>query len=137
MPTSRSRCKRKSMLCDRGDTECFERPLSYVYNFIVLTANMSVPPHGRALFTLSGPSYYQQLDFRFSIVNRVSRLPQFVDERFFRLETAGNECVLHLIKTLLGPQDIELELQMTAYRDGQMAGKNVQMILLIVSQNEF
>lgn len=126
-----------SMLCDRGDTDCFERPLSYVYNFIVLTANMSVPPHGRALFTLSGPSYYDQLDFKFNIVNRTTRLAQHVDERFFRLETTGNECILHLIKTLQGPQDIELELQMTAYRHGQMAGKNVQMIQLIVSQNEF
>lgn len=126
-----------SLMCAHNDMECYGRPMSYVYNFIVLTANMTVPPQGRALFTLSGPSYYEQLDFNFKIMNRVTRLAQHVDERFFRLETLRNECNLHLLKTLQGPQDVELQLQMTAYRNGQLAGSNVQMILLIVSENEY
>lgn len=125
------------MMCITGDTDCFERPISYTYDFIVMTANMGLPPHGRALFTLIGPRNYDQLDFKFNISNRATKLGQHVDERFFRLETAANECVLHQMKMLQGPQDVELRLEMTTYRNGQMAGKSVHILLLIVSQNEF
>lgn len=45
-----------------------------------------------------------------------------------------NEVLLSLMQTLEGPQDIETELTMTVYRDGQPSGTNVQRIFIIVSE---
>lgn len=46
----------------------------------------------------------------------------------------SNEVLLSLVRTMEGPQDIELELSMTVYRNGQPAGTNVAKIFIIVSE---
>jgi fibulin 1/2 len=48
-----------------------------------------------------------------------------------------NEVLLNLVKTLHGPQDIELDLSMTVFRDGRPSGSNVAKIFLIVSEHPF
>lgn len=45
-----------------------------------------------------------------------------------------NEVLLSLMQTLEGPQDLELELSMTVFRDGQPSGSNVAKIFIIVSE---
>lgn len=46
----------------------------------------------------------------------------------------SNEVLLSLVRTMEGPQDIELELSMTVYRNGQPAGTSVAKIFIIVSE---
>lgn len=48
-----------------------------------------------------------------------------------------NEALLSLMQTLEGPQDIELELSMTVFKDGQPAGTNVAKLYIIVSEYTF
>lgn len=51
-----------------------------------------------------------------------------------RLNKMQNEVLLSLMQSLEGPQDIEIELSMTVYKDGQPRGTNVQRIFIIVSE---
>lgn len=79
-----SRCKRISLLCEQGDIACYQKPSSYTYNFVTIVASTAVPPQGRGLFTLRGPSWYENIDFDFKIIDVRSHISQRVDERFFK-----------------------------------------------------
>lgn len=48
-----------------------------------------------------------------------------------------NEALLSLMQSIEGPQDIELELSMTVFKDGQPAGTNVAKLFIIVSEYSF
>lgn len=48
-----------------------------------------------------------------------------------------NEARLSLMESIEGPQDIELEMSMTVFRDGQPGGTNVAKIFIFVSEYEF
>lgn len=57
---------------------------------------------------------------------------------FFRsLDKFYNEARLSLMEGLQGPQDIELELSLTVFRDGQPSGTNVAKIFIFVSEFDF
>uniref|UniRef100_A0A1B0CWY4 Putative latent-transforming growth factor beta-binding protein 4 n=1 Tax=Lutzomyia longipalpis TaxID=7200 RepID=A0A1B0CWY4_LUTLO len=134
----RNRCKRLSLLCDRDDLECFTRPSSYSYNFITLVANMSVPPAGRALFNLKGPNWYDNIDFFLRVV-RVDAPAgiQPATDGSFSLRKMHNEALLSLVEALQGPQDVELELSMTVYKDHLPGGSNIAKIFIFVSEYTF
>lgn len=55
----------------------------------------------------------------------------------FSMQKMHNEALLSLMQTLEGPQDIELELSMTVFKDGQPAGTNVAKLYIIVSEYTF
>ncbi|KAJ6646501.1 Fibulin-1 [Pseudolycoriella hygida] len=135
-PEKKNRCKRISLYCDQQDTECFQRPSSYSYNFITLVANLALPPQGRTFFNLKGPHWYENIDFELKVV-RTQPHVQNVNERFFSMHKMNTEVLLSLMEVLKGPQDIELELKMTVFRNGQPAGTNVAKIFIFVSQYSY
>lgn len=53
------------------------------------------------------------------------------------MEKVQNEARLSLMESIEGPQDIELEMSMTVFRDGQPSGKNVAKIFIFVSEYQF
>lgn len=55
----------------------------------------------------------------------------------FSMDKFQNEARLSLMDALQGPQDIELEMSMTVYRDGQPRGTNVARVFIFVSEYEF
>ncbi|XP_059609704.1 fibulin-2 isoform X2 [Phlebotomus argentipes] len=134
----RNRCRRISLLCDRDDLDCFARPSSYSFNFITLVANMSVPPLGRALFNLKGPNWYDNIDFFLRVVNVEAPPDIFLaSDTSFTLRKMHNEALLSLVEALQGPQDVELELSMTVYKDHLPAGSNIAKIFIFVSEHTF
>lgn len=56
---------------------------------------------------------------------------------FFSLNKMSNEVLLNLVKSIEGPQDIELELSMVVFKDGQPVGSNIARLFLMVSAYEF
>lgn len=48
-----------------------------------------------------------------------------------------NEARLSLMMSSEGPQDIELEMSMTVFRDGQPSGTNVARIFIFVSEFQY
>ncbi|XP_038110721.1 fibulin-1 isoform X3 [Culex quinquefasciatus] len=137
-PDRSNRCRRTTKYCNPGDTECLRKPTSYSYNFITLVSNMPVPPSGRALFNLRGPAWYEAIDFDLKLLS-VDAPPNVrpVDQRFFSLNKLSNEVLLNLVKSIEGPQDIELELSMTVFKDGQPYGSNIAKLFLMISAYEF
>lgn len=142
--------------------ECYRRPASITFHFITLVSNMILPPTGRVLFTYKGPSWYQNIDFDMKINH--AQAPGNVrrgDEKFFRfdplpfnflwvlkkifikifssfsMDKFQNEARLSLMESLQGPQDIELEMSMTVFRDGQPSGTNVAKIFIFVSEYQY
>lgn len=53
---------------------------------------------------------------------------------FYRMEKINNQARLSLMQTLDGPQDIELEMSMTVFQNGQPGGTNVAKIFIFVSE---
>ncbi|XP_065089708.1 fibulin-1 isoform X2 [Ochlerotatus camptorhynchus] len=137
-PDRNNRCRRTVRYCQKDDIECQRKPSSYSYNFITLTSNMPVPPSGRALFNLRGPTWYDAIDFDMKLIH-VDAPPNVrpADQRFFSLNKLSNEVLLNLVKSIEGPQDIELELSMTVFKDGQPFGSNIAKLFLLISAHEF
>ncbi|XP_021709536.1 fibrillin-1 isoform X4 [Aedes aegypti] len=137
-PDRTNRCRRTTRFCQPDDIECLRKPSSYSYNFITLTSNMPVPPSGRALFNLRGPTWYESIDFDMKLIHvDAPGNVQPADERFFSLNKLSNEVLLNLVKSIEGPQDIELELSMTVFNNGQPFGSNIAKLFLLISAHEF
>lgn len=136
---------------------------------------MPVPPTGRALFNLRGPTWYESIDFDMKLIHvDAPANVRPADERYFRyvpyhtrtrhsgprhasmehliliaafffsifftfdsLNKLSNEVLLNLVKSIEGPQDIELELSMTVFNNGQPFGSNIAKLFLLISAHEF
>lgn len=99
---------------------------------------MPVPPSGRALFNLRGPTWYEAIDFDMKVIHvDAAQNVRPADERYFSLNKLSNEVLLNLVKSIEGPQDIELELSMTVFKNGQPFGSNIAKVFLLISAHEF
>nr|XP_029731704.1 fibulin-1 isoform X4 [Aedes albopictus] len=137
-PDRNNRCRRTVRFCQQDDVACLRKPTSYSYNFITLTSNMPVPPTGRALFNLRGPTWYESIDFDMKLIHvDAPANVRPADERYFSLNKLSNEVLLNLVKSIEGPQDIELELSMTVFNNGQPFGSNIAKLFLLISAHEF
>lgn len=56
---------------------------------------------------------------------------------FSRLVQTGNQAVTSLVRPLIGPQSIELELSMELYSGEQFGGIAVAKLFIYVSEYEF
>lgn len=90
------------------------------------------------MFTLAGPHHYQMIDFDLKLVT-VDAAPHVraVDLHYFDLEKRTNEAQLNLRKSIEGPQDIELELSMKVFHNGELYGTNVAKLFLMISAYEY
>lgn len=82
--------------------------------------------------------------FRFGIQSfRIEFLSSFFqsnkNQKHFHssMDKYQNEARLSLMMSLEGPQDIELEMSMTVFRDGQPSGTNVARIFIFVSEFQY
>lgn len=65
-------------------------------------------------------------------------LLSFINEcSCFSMDKYQNEARLSLMESLEGPQDIEIEMSMTVFRDGQPSGTNVAKIFIFVSEYQY
>uniref|UniRef100_A0A182ML78 EGF-like domain-containing protein n=1 Tax=Anopheles culicifacies TaxID=139723 RepID=A0A182ML78_9DIPT len=134
----RNRCQRINRACSSDDIECRRIPQSFSYNFLTIVSNILIPPEGRGLFTLAGPSHFQMIDFDLKLVS-IDAAPHVkpVDIHYFGLEKRTNEAQLNLRKSIEGPQDIELELSMSVFQNGELYGTNVAKLFLMISAYEY
>lgn len=77
--------------------------------------------------------------FTMELVNvRCPRHIEKADKDYFRMERLTyNEAVLSLVKILKGPQEVELQLTMELYHNGQLKGSAVAKVFIVVTQYEF
>ncbi|XP_055933014.1 fibulin-1-like isoform X2 [Argiope bruennichi] len=137
----RNRCKRSSRDCVQGSAECLKEPLTYSYNYITFVSNMRLPLSGQLdLFTMRGPRF-QSTTVQFSLELKDARAPQGtppVTKDYFHLRrTNYNEAMVSLIKTIKGPQEIELDLIMKIYHNGLFGGTAMAKLYIFVTEHEF
>ncbi|KFM82523.1 hypothetical protein X975_05963, partial [Stegodyphus mimosarum] len=137
----RNRCKQSHRECQERDTECFKKPLSISYNYITFVSNIRIPASGQLdLFTMRGPAL-KETTVQFNLDLKEVRAPQGVlpaTRAYFHLRrTAYNEAMLSLLKTIPGPQEIELDLTAKIYHNGLYGGNAIAKIFIFVTEHEF
>ncbi|KAG0712253.1 Fibrillin-3 [Chionoecetes opilio] len=137
----KNRCKRLSAYCQTDDDTCRNRPLSYSYNYLPLVSNMTMSSLGQVdLFTMRGP-LWRSTTVQFELELEDTQSPNEADrvkkEHFQLRRTAFNQAVISLVKTIIGPQEIQLSLNMKLYQQGRFSGSAVAKLLLYVSEYTF
>lgn len=103
---------------------------------------MTLRPLGQIdLFTMRGPLWSStnvqfDLEMESATVGREGITPASKDY-FLLNRTAFNQVVLTLIRSLEGPQEIQLSLNMRLYHNGYYEGSAVAKLLIFVSQYDF
>jgi fibulin 1/2 len=64
-------------------------------------------------------------------------IPSSTRDDFHLRRTAYNEAMVSLVKSLQGPQDIELELEVKLYHNGLFGGSSKAFLFIYVSQYEY
>lgn len=141
LPFSYSRCKKAVQECPFNDLECLNEPKSFSYNYITFVSNIRIPYSGQLdLFTMRGPRT-SITTVEFNLQLKDARAPTGITPAtrdFFHLRrTAYNEAMVSLIKSIQGPQEIELDLILKMFHNGKFAGNAVAKIFIFVSEHKF
>ncbi|XP_069955422.1 fibrillin-2 isoform X5 [Cherax quadricarinatus] len=137
----KNRCKKVSLYCLEDDESCHREPLSYSYNFLPLVSNLSLPTTGQVdLFTMRGPLWLSTT-VQFELELESARAPLGVEaatrEFFYLKHTSFNQAVISLVKSISGPQEIQLVLNMQLYQQGKYTGSAIAKLLIYVSEYDF
>ncbi|KAG8193076.1 hypothetical protein JTE90_017827 [Oedothorax gibbosus] len=137
----RNRCKRTSRDCHQGTPDtCLKDPLSFSFNYITFVSSIRLPLSGQLdLFTMRGPRFQSTtVQFSLDLKSAVGRGRPLATRDYFRLRrTHYNEAMVALVKSLKGPQDVELDLVMKIYHNGLFGGTAVAKIYIFVTEHEF
>ncbi|XP_050685596.1 fibulin-2-like [Leptidea sinapis] len=137
---SKHRCTKVQTYCTPSDWECAHQPSTYSYNFITFVSKLYIPESKVDLFTMRGPNWsYAKMRFELKLVN-VDTPPSVrekADINSFLLVQTDHQAVVSLVRSLEGPQTIELELSMELYSRGQFGGTAVAKLYIFVSEYEF
>ncbi|XP_012149839.2 uncharacterized protein LOC100874867 [Megachile rotundata] len=136
----KNRCVR-SWPCHFADAACIKSPSHYSYNFITLVSMLPIAPNKpEELFKMKG-YHLPTSTIQFSMTFLEARAPpgvQRATESCFALKRpAPTQAVLVMTRSIQGPQEIELDLNMEVYHNAIFAGSAVAKILIFVSQYEF
>ncbi|KAL3215050.1 hypothetical protein MRX96_006636 [Rhipicephalus microplus] len=140
----KTRCKRDKRECAKGDDECRKEPMSLSFNYFTLPHNMKIPVSGHQdFFTMRGPRFsFSTVDFELELVEaRASSRAHGVEvatrEHFYLRRTGFNEAMVSIVRSLQGPQDIQLELRTSIYHHGLYSGSALAKIFIYVTEHEF
>jgi len=143
----KSRCKRTYLASSSCDTkQCLnddlKEPLSLSYNYLTFVSNITIPSTGYLdLFTMRGPvlsvtTVHFDLNLLRATIGKYG-VPEATREDFHLRRTAYNEAMISLVKSLQGPQDIELELEVKLYHNGLYGGSSKALLFIYVSEYEY
>lgn len=134
-----SRCKRASNVCDPRDLECMLQPGHYSYHFITLVSNLPITQRSIPFFTMKGPDWnIATANFKMELVR--ADCPHYVkrvDDSYFHMNRFRNGIQLSLVKSIEGPQEVELKVEMSLYVQGTFNGILAANIFIIVSEYAF
>lgn len=137
-----------SLECHSWDAECLRKPVSYSYNFLTLPSRIAIPARTGHLdlFSMRGP-LWPSASVQFELEVSEVRAPADVVERQLRADRSAfslrrstalqNQAVLALTRSVVGPQEIELQLNMDMYQNGVFSGMAVVKIFVYVTQYEY
>ncbi|XP_052752971.1 fibrillin-1-like [Galleria mellonella] len=139
---SKNRCSRTEKICPPNDWKCMHQPLTYSYNYITFVSNLYIPASKVDLFTMRGPTKLPDAKIRFQLRLVEVNAPPTVKEKadinaFLLVQQSYYQVAVSLVRPLIGPQSIELELSMELYSREQFEGIAVAKLFIHVSEYEF
>ncbi|XP_059051450.1 fibrillin-1-like [Achroia grisella] len=139
---SKNRCSRIEKSCHNNDWACMHQPLTYSHNYITFVSNLYIPDSEVNLFTMKGPTKLNDAKLKFQMRLVDVNAPPSVKEKanissFLLDQQTYYQAAVALVRPLIGPQSIELELSMELYSQQQFEGIAVAKLFIHVSEYEF
>ncbi|CAG0882698.1 unnamed protein product, partial [Darwinula stevensoni] len=137
------KCKRRHTRCIATDAACIRQPLSYSHHFVSLPSNVEFlrgRRHKDLLLVRFPPAEFG-IKTQFTLEHKLSRAPSSVvptSRNNFNLRPLTEmEAGILLVRSIEGPQDVELQLTMDMIQGGRYVGSHVARIFVFVSRYEF
>lgn len=136
----KNRCFRASYYCQYDSEECSRTPQSYSFHFISLPSNFPVPSGGQSFFTINTTASSDvNISFSFELKNvrTPAGIPKVTVDYFTLERVSWNMITVTLCKTIVGPQEIELQLKTQYLKPGVSSHYTLSHLFLFVSQYQF
>ncbi|XP_070559370.1 fibulin-5-like isoform X40 [Ptychodera flava] len=123
--TSATRCRRQR--CSIDDAVCLSKPFTISHNYLTFYSGVKVPVK---LFTMTALPYGSNT-YQFELVKGN-------EGNEFQIDMSEPlKAHILLTRSIEGPRDVDLELEMRSYSGDTLAGKNVAKITIYVTRYEF
>lgn len=119
------------------------KPISYSYNYVSIVSNITIPkPEGYLdIMAMSGPVFdVNGIRFNLTVVKvktATRNLKPASMEDFLLRRTDYNRVIVSLLNPIQGPQDIQLQLTVSLYHQGEPSGSSIAILNIIVSEYTF
>lgn len=127
-------------MCDSRDNQCLLMPEQYTYQYMTLVSNLPLPEGHIQLFQIKGPQWTTaRAEFSMKLLDVTAPYGiQKVNERFFeKINNHFNSMQLYLIRPIMGPQEIKIQIEMRLYQGNSIIGNVVVYIIIVVSEYTF
>ncbi|XP_050313739.1 fibulin-1-like [Anthonomus grandis grandis] len=134
----KARCKR--LTCDARDNQCLLQPEQYSYQFMALVSDLPLADESIPLYKLKGPDWASaRAEFSLQLLD-VNCPPSVkrVDRSYFKeIFQENNLMELHLVRSIEGPQEVKLQIEMKLLQQNNLVGSVVVYIVMVVSEYPF
>ncbi|XP_066157952.1 fibulin-1-like [Euwallacea fornicatus] len=135
----KARCRR--LACSR-DAQCLSKPDQYSYQFMALVSKLPLPMEGIPLFKIKGPDRTAaRAEFSMKFLDIICpHRENCVDDTFVKkmVHSDSNFMELILVKSIIGPQEVKLEVQMQLFQGvNNYIGNVIVYIIIVVSEYTF
>ena len=116
--------------------------MNYTYRYLSLASNISIPTLGYLeLMNLQGRSRdgFTTVDLALKVANVRSPagVPRVKEDYFYVRRVAADSATVALKRSIIGPQDVELHLNMSLYNRGVHFGFNIVELFIYISPYDF
>nr|CAH7764330.1 unnamed protein product [Callosobruchus chinensis] len=135
----KARCKRIQTACDPREWNCQLMPEQYTYQYITLVSNLPLT-HGKIqLFQIKGPQWnFTRAEFSMKLLDVICPFGvDKVNDFYFHKMTDQHTMSLYLVRSIQGPQEIKLQIEMRLYKGNTVLGNAVVYIIIVVSEYPF
>lgn len=115
-------------------------PEQYSYQYMALVSNLPLNEEGIPMFKIKGPDMTAaRAEFSLKLIE-VNCPPglERVDESYIRkIQHENNLMELNLVKSIQGPQEVKLQVEMRLFLGNNLIGSVVVYIIIVVSEYPF
>ncbi|XP_044741825.1 fibulin-2-like isoform X2 [Chrysoperla carnea] len=142
-PTVTHRCQRDEIANPCYDTQCQKMAHTISFNYITIPSLLPVPPEVGFIdiFRMRGP-HWTNFGVKFNLnlesVESLYSHVQPIDISYFELrQDKYNAAVVGMVKSIEGPQDIQLSVQMTIYLNDEIQSIAIAKLYVFVAEYSF
>lgn len=138
-PDNSMRCLRDLRCSTWEDVDCIRQPTHTSFNFISMTSNYTLPASG-ALNLFAVESSFGSIPPNYTMEIVQVRAPPGIEaasSQHFYLKKQSGVAILQLVKPVIGPQDIQIEIKTEFVMRNRVHGGTLHSLDLYISQYPF